>query len=168
MCNFGRRVELLTNLGLIILQAKSFYTLGLLICFTLAPVFAQNPTAAKATPTTPTTSEVLQDSLPQNEPLLLNKVRYKAKDSIIIDKKNNKLYLYNEAEMEYQDMLIQSGLIVLDYKNNEVYAGRIAIDTAGTLAQYPYFKQAGNEVNPDSIRFNFPTQMALIWNSMSW
>ena len=108
MCNFGRRVELLTNLGLIILQAKSFYTLELLICFTLAPVFAQNPTAAKATPTTPTTSEVLQDSLPQNEPLLLDKVRYKAKDSIIIDKKNNKLYLYNEAEMEYQDMLIQS------------------------------------------------------------
>jgi lipopolysaccharide assembly outer membrane protein LptD (OstA) len=167
MCNFGRRVELLTNLGLIILQAKSFYTLGLLICFTLAPVFAQNPTAAKATPTTPTTSEVLQDSLPQNEPLLLDKVRYKAKDSIIIDKKNNKLYLYNEAEMEYQDMLIQSGLIVLDYKNNEVYAGRIAIDTAGTLAQYPYFKQAGNEVNPDSIRFNFTTQKALIWNSKS-
>ena len=149
------------------MQAKSFYTLGLLICFTLAPVFAQNPTAAKATPTTSTTSEVLQDSLPQNEPLLLDKVRYKAKDSIIIDKKNNKLYLYNEAEMEYQDMLIQSGLIVLDYKNNEVYAGRIAIDTAGTLAQYPYFKQAGNEVNPDSIRFNFTTQKALIWNSKS-
>jgi hypothetical protein len=35
------------------------------------------------------------------------------------------------------------------------------------LVQYPFFKQAGNEVNPDSIRFNFDTQKALIWNSKS-
>ena len=30
-----------------------------------------------------------------------------------------------------------------------------------------FFKQANNEVNPDSIRFNFDTQKALIWNSKS-
>ncbi|MEL0202523.1 MAG: putative LPS assembly protein LptD, partial [Flavobacteriaceae bacterium] len=92
---------------------------------------------------------------------------YTAKDSIRINKKENKLYLYNEAEMQYQDILLKSGIIVLDYSTNEVYAGRIAIDTLGTLDQFPYFRQGSNEVNPDSIRFNFDTQKALIWNSKS-
>jgi lipopolysaccharide assembly outer membrane protein LptD (OstA) len=149
------------------LHAKSFYTIGLLIFFTVAPLFAQNAaeTATKTPKDSLGTSTAASDK--KKEPMLLDKVRYDAKDSIIIDKKNNKLYLYNEAEMEYEDILLQSGLIVLDYKNNEVYAGRIVIDTAGTLAQYPYFKQGTNEVSPDSIRFNFTTQKALIWNSKS-
>ncbi len=43
-------------------------------------------------------------------------------------------------------------------------AGRIP-DSLGRLSQYPYFKQGQNEVNPDSLRYNFDTQKALIWNS---
>ncbi|WP_396186714.1 putative LPS assembly protein LptD, partial [Flavobacterium sp.] len=35
----------------------------------------------------------------------------------------------------------------------------------GTYTQYPNFKQGGNVIEPDSIRFNFKTQKALIWNS---
>ena len=53
----------------------------------------------------------------------------------------------------------------MDYQTNEVNAGRIELDS--TLVQYPFFKQGSNEVNPDSIRFNFDTQKALIWNSKS-
>ena len=49
---------------------------------------------------------------------------------------------------------------------NEVYAGRLK-DSTGTYSQLPYFKQGTNEVRPDSIRFNFDTQKALIWNSRS-
>ena len=45
-------------------------------------------------------------------------------------------------------------------------AGRIP-DSLGRLSQYPYFKQGQNEVNPDSLRYNFDTQKALIWNSKS-
>jgi len=55
--------------------------------------------------------------------------------------------------------------LILDYQTNEVNAGRIELDS--TLVQYPFFKQGSNEVNPDSIRFNFDTQKALIWNSKS-
>ena len=99
------------------------------------------------------------------EPLLLAKVRYTAKDCVRINRKENKLILYNEAELYYQDIELRAGIIILDYKTNEVNAGRIEIDSA--LVQYPYFKQAENEINPDSIRFNFDTQKALIWNSKS-
>ncbi|MDO1499417.1 hypothetical protein Q2T40_04130 [Winogradskyella maritima] len=47
---------------------------------------------------------------------------------------------------------------------NEVYAGRIK-DSLGNYTQLPYFKQGDNEVKPDSIRFNFDTKKALIFNS---
>ena len=38
-------------------------------------------------------------------------------------------------------------------------------DSLGNYSQVPYFKQGENVVIPDSIRFNFDTQKALIWNS---
>ncbi len=107
------------------------------------------------------------DSLnkPAKKPLLLSEVKYTAKDCVRINRKENKLILYNEAELYYQDIELRAGIIILDYRTSEVNAGRIEIDSV--LVQYPFFKQANNEVNPDSIRFNFDTQKALIWNSKS-
>ena len=112
-----------------------------------------------------------KDTLSSNDSLgktnlLLGKITRNAKGYIKIDKKKGKLYLYDKAELYYQDTELKSGLIILDYNKNEVSAGRIK-DSAGNLIQPPYFKQAGNEVNPDSIRFNFDTKKALIWNSRS-
>ncbi|RPG54897.1 MAG: LPS-assembly protein LptD [Flavobacteriales bacterium TMED235] len=101
----------------------------------------------------------------EKKPLLIAEVKYTAKDCVRIDRQNNKLILFNEAELYYQDIELRAGIIILDYKTNEVNAGRIEIDS--TLVQYPFFKQGSNEVNPDSIRFNFDTQKALIWNSKS-
>ena len=151
------------------MHTNSFFTVGLLICFCIFNVQAQEPQSSTTSNTLPkeTQATIQSDTLSKKKPLLLDKVKYDAKDSIRINKKENKLYLYNEAEMQYQDILLKSGIIVLDYAKNEVYAGRIAIDSLGTLDQFPYFRQGGNEVNPDSIRFNFDTQKALIWNSKS-
>ena len=100
------------------------------------------------------------------QPLLLGKITRNAKGYIKIDKTEGKLYLYDNAELYYQDTELKAGIIVLDYNKNEVAAGRIK-DSSGKLIQPPFFKQAGNEVNPDSIRFNFDTKKAIIWNSKS-
>ncbi|MDO6518302.1 putative LPS assembly protein LptD [Zobellia uliginosa] len=98
------------------------------------------------------------------EPILLDKIKYKAKDYVKLSQKDQKIYLYNEAEIYYQDTELKAGIITMDYIKNEVYAGRIK-DSLGNYTQLPYFKQGDNEVRPDSIRFNFDTQKALIWNS---
>lgn len=108
---------------------------------------------------------VLSDSTAiGTSPLLLDKIKYKAKDSIILSQKNQKIYLYNEAEIYYQDTELKAGIIIMDYVKNEVYAGRIK-DSLGVYSQMPYFKQGDQVVIPDSIRFNFDTQKALIFNS---
>ncbi len=107
---------------------------------------------------------VSNDSLNKKPPLLLDKITYKAKDYVRLSQKENKIYLYNEAEIYYQDTELKAGVIIMDYVKNEVYAGRLK-DSLGNYTQLPYFKQGGSVVIPDSIRFNFDTQKAIIWNS---
>ena len=47
-----------------------------------------------------------------------------------------------------------------------MYAGRIPHpDSINILIQKPVFTQGRDEINPDSIIFNFDTKKALIWNS---
>ncbi|NNK18802.1 MAG: LPS-assembly protein LptD, partial [Maribacter sp.] len=104
------------------------------------------------------------DTVKTKPPLLLDIIKYKAKDYVKLSQKDQKIYLYNEAEIQYQDTELKAGIIVMDYIKNEVYAGRIK-DSLGNYSQLPFFKQGNNEVIPDSIRFNFDTQKAIIWNS---
>jgi lipopolysaccharide assembly outer membrane protein LptD (OstA) len=104
------------------------------------------------------------DSIPKKKPLLESKIKRKAVDYEKIDQKKKLITLYNQAEVYYQDIELKSGIIVIDYQKNEIYAGRIK-DSLGKYTQLPVFKQGANVVEPDSIRFNYKTKKALIWNS---
>ena len=149
------------------MQTKSIYTVGLLIFFCLNHLQSQISADSLALATPPEIEKkTLIDSISQKEPTLLDKVKYNAKEYVRINRKESKLYLYDQAELYYQDMELKAGIIVLDYSKNEVTAGRIP-DSMGVLIQNPYFKQINNEIRPDSLRFNFDTQKALIWNSKS-
>ncbi|MEO7979043.1 putative LPS assembly protein LptD [Flavobacterium sp.] len=110
------------------------------------------------------TDTIKRDSIKPKKSFLDGKVKYVAKDYAKIDQKRKRITLYNEAELYYKDVELKSGIIVLDYEKDEVYAGRIK-DSLGVLYQYPNFKQGASEVQPDSIRFNFKTKKALIYNS---
>ncbi|WP_342155431.1 putative LPS assembly protein LptD [Joostella sp. CR20] len=111
---------------------------------------------------TTATDSIAKDSTKQG--FLQGKINYKAKDYMKMSRTEKKIYLYNEAEVYYQDYELKSGIIVIDYVTNEVYAGRIK-DSSGALTQPPYFKQGNSIIEPDSIRFNFDTKKALIFNS---
>jgi lipopolysaccharide assembly outer membrane protein LptD (OstA) len=106
------------------------------------------------------------DSIQPKKAFLDGKVRYKAAQYAKIDQKKKIITLYDKAELYYQDVELKSGIIVMDYEKNEVYAGRIK-DSTGAFTQFPNFKQGANVIEPDSIRFNFKTKKALIWNSRS-
>ena len=104
------------------------------------------------------------DSIVPEQEVITDVVDYFGKDYVYINRKENKVYLYNEAFVTYQDMKIEAGVIVLDYNKNEVTAKGI-VDTAGTYTQMPVFTQGQSEVQPDSIIFNFDSEKALIYNS---
>jgi lipopolysaccharide assembly outer membrane protein LptD (OstA) len=90
-------------------------------------------------------------------------VKYKAKDYIKINRRKQLMYLYNTAEINYGDVNIKAGKIIINYGKSEIYAFGIKDSTGYTQA--PVFTQGTNEVKPDSIRYNFKTQKALIFNS---
>ena len=107
---------------------------------------------------------VNNDSITKPKGLLDGIINYKAKDITSVNQRKKQIYLYNEAQVQYQDMDIQSGVITIDYANDLVYAGRIK-DSLGNYSQPPVFKQGSDIVEPDSIVFNMKTKKALIWNS---
>lgn len=96
--------------------------------------------------------------------LLTDVVKYQAEDYIRLSPRENRMYLYNQAQVIYGDMIITAGQIVIDNNKNEVYAYGIP-DSTGAYSQKPIFTQGQNTVEPDSIRFNFKSQKALVYNS---
>ena len=162
------------------LQRNLFYIVFLTIFLTLGnpKIYSQefkkepNSFPSKNQETTPEKAiepvlEVTEVKVPDSlkkKPLIEDKIKRKAVDYEKFDQKKKLITLYNKAEVYYQDIELKSGIIVIDYDKSEVYAGRIK-DSAGVYIQRPVFKQGNNVVEPDSIRFNFKTKKALVWNS---
>lgn len=108
---------------------------------------------------------IKKDSTKQKKQNVLeHNINQTAKTSIKQDLKNQKTYLYNEAKIEYGDMSLEAGRIIINNKTHEVYAYGIT-DTSGVYTQKPVFIQGDKKVEPDSIRFNFDTKKALVYNS---
>ncbi|RTY93611.1 putative LPS assembly protein LptD [Flavobacterium sp. GT3R68] len=110
------------------------------------------------------TDSIKKDSVKPKKGYLESKIKRKAVDYEKIDQKKKLITLYNKAELYYQDIELKAGIIVMDYEKDEIYAGRIK-DSTGQYTQAPVFKQGTNVVEPDSIRFNYKTKKALVWNS---
>ena len=72
--------------------------------------------------------------------LLEDNISKDAKDSINIDIKNQKVFLYGNAKIEYLDIKIESGFIEIDWKTNIITA-KPQIDSLGKLIEIPYFNK---------------------------
>ncbi|MGV3459508.1 MAG: putative LPS assembly protein LptD [Flavobacterium sp.] len=83
-----------------------------------------------------------------------------------IDQRKKELTLYDQGVLTQKDMELKSGIIIMNYEKNEVFAGRLK-DSVGTYSQYPYFKQGTNVIEADSIHFNTKSKKARVWNSRS-
>ncbi|WMI64653.1 putative LPS assembly protein LptD [Aestuariibaculum sp. YM273] len=108
----------------------------------------------------------LTDSVKPKKELLEHTVKYHATDYTRFNKTEHKLYLHNEASIDYGDMNIKAGTIIIDYTKNTVHAKGIT-DTINGYTQKPVFTQGSNVVEPDSIIFNTKTKKALIYNSQT-
>jgi len=161
-----------TNLFNIVLSAI-FLTIGTVKTYSQEPVVKPISVAAEkqsdsltinASELEKITATKEKDSTKPKKPLLTDKIKYKAETSAKIDQKKKLITLYDKAELYYQDIELTAGIIIMDYEKQEVYAGRIK-DSTGAYTQLPVFKQGKNVIEPDSIRFNYKTKKALVWNS---
>jgi len=91
------------------------------------------------------------------------KVTYKSAGTKRNDLVNKRVYMNDQAEVNYDDILITADSIVFDMIANTVFAtGRT--DTTGKVTGKPVFKQGSQEFESDSLFYNFVTRKAVVYN----
>jgi len=88
-------------------------------------------------------------------------VNYNARDSIDTDVVTQKVFLYGEAEILYQEFSLQADYIEIDFKNNIIIANGIP-DSAGIIQGRPVFTEGGQSFKSESMKYNYKTKKGLI------
>jgi lipopolysaccharide assembly outer membrane protein LptD (OstA) len=79
------------------------------------------------------------------------------------DFKTKKVYLVDEAEVKYDDIVLKADSIVLNMETGEVYAtGRR--DSTGKLIGTPVFTQGKESFDSKELTYNFKSKMARVLN----
>jgi len=99
------------------------------------------------------------DSIPK--PVLEAIITYTAEDSIIPDFENQKMYMYKNGVINYQNIELKADYIMLDLAKKEVYAEGLP-DSTGTIVGNPVFKEGDEEFESVTMRYNFETQKGII------
>ncbi|RLD55940.1 MAG: hypothetical protein DRJ05_12120, partial [Bacteroidetes bacterium] len=89
------------------------------------------------------------------------RVDYKAKDSIRFDMKTQKVYMYKENDISYEDINLTADYIELDFSNNEIYAEG-TVDSLGDPVGRPIFTKGNNSFESKLMRYNYKSEKGLI------
>ena len=125
-------------------------------------VFEESADTAKAIP-------LAIDSLNSKkirESALNAKVDYAALDSMRFDVANQKVYLFGDAEVNYEGIELKASYIELSLETKEVSAHG-AIDSTGKLIGRPEFADGGQTFTSEALRYNFETKKGKITKAIT-
>jgi hypothetical protein len=88
---------------------------------------------------------------------------YNAEDSTIFSKDQSKAFLYHNAVVEYENVILKAAFIAIDFDKKELYATPL-IDSAGNIYGKPVFVEGGEEYKVDTISYNFDTKKGIVKN----
>jgi len=97
----------------------------------------------------------------QSKSFLEAPVQYAARDTIINDVVNRKVYLYGDAVITYQDIKLVAERITYDFAKYTVHAEGIQ-DTAGVWIGKPVFEQGDSKFDAFAMDYNFKTKKAFV------
>ena len=104
---------------------------------------------------------IKKDSIIKPKSSVESKITHNALDYILQNAKKKQVELFNEAHVTYEDIDLKAGYILIDNKNNTLFARGIK-DSLGYI-QRPVFKQGSQESEQDSILYNFKTKKTIIY-----
>jgi hypothetical protein len=90
-----------------------------------------------------------------------SKVTYHGDDSIMIDNRNNKAYMWGNAWVKYETIELQADYLEIDFEKNEVFAKGLP-DSTGKLVNTPVFIEQGKEYKSGEMTYNFRSKKGLI------
>ena len=98
-----------------------------------------------------------------------SKVVYGARDSIRFDVDNQKVFLFGEAQVEYEDMKLNAAYIEFDMVRNIAFshggrdsAGNLSLDSVGMPIGDPVFADGEKTFDAKEITYNFETKKGKI------
>lgn len=152
--------QLSTNLFLVVL----------FICFFLVqntPIWAQN--IADAPIEKKDSTQVVAAPKPSknnsDDFRLESKIKRTADDSVIVNYRLRKAYLYGNAKVEYDNIVLEAAYIEIDFANNSVYAAGLP-DSNGVMQGEPVFKEGSDEYKTKVLKYNFQSRKAMVYNVM--
>jgi lipopolysaccharide assembly outer membrane protein LptD (OstA) len=104
---------------------------------------------------------IKKDTIIKPKSAIASKITHNALDYILQNAKTKQVELYNKAHVTYEDIDLKAGYILIDNKNNTLFARGIK-DSLGYV-QSPVFKQGPQESEQDSILYNFKTKKTIIY-----
>lgn len=90
-----------------------------------------------------------------------SKVKYVAKDSMRFDMSVEKIYLFGEAQVNYENIELTADYIEVDLTKNTVLANGVE-DSTGKLTGLPVFKEGAQEYEAGKMVYNFETKKGKI------
>ncbi|HRS54099.1 MAG TPA: putative LPS assembly protein LptD, partial [Bacteroidales bacterium] len=94
---------------------------------------------------------------------LESKVEYKAKDSISFDISEQKVYMFVNGEIKYEDITLKADYIEVFFKNDIIQARGMA-DTNGLIKGKPDYTDASSHFVAETIKYSFKTKKGFITN----
>ncbi|MBN2742777.1 MAG: LPS-assembly protein LptD [Marinilabiliaceae bacterium] len=131
----------------------------LTIVFTSAIAKAQQPDTLSTVSSVDTLSTA-SESAPAKS-FIVAEIKYTAKDSIIFSLDGQKVFLYQDAVVTYQDIELKAWFIEIDLERKEAYACG-TVDTLGAEIGLPVYKDKQGEYTMRTMRYNFESKKALI------
>ncbi len=90
-----------------------------------------------------------------------SKVERFAKDSIVQDIANRKIFLFGEAVINYEDITLKANYIEVDLNSNTVFASGLK-DSTGKERGLPEFTQGDQTFKSNSMTYNFDSRKGFI------
>jgi hypothetical protein len=100
------------------------------------------------------------------KPIINAPIVYSAEDSIVVSFDGQKVFLYKNAKVTYQEIELTAYYIELNLETKEIYAEGI-LDSTDTMVDKPIFKQGSEEYESETMRYNFQTEKAFITKVVS-
>jgi len=88
-------------------------------------------------------------------------VTYNAKDSTIYSIDGKKVFLFGDAEINYEDIVLKAAYIEVDMEENILYAEGLP-DSVGNIAGQPIFTQGSETMQAKTITYNVKTEKGFI------
>lgn len=146
----------------------------LIVCYTYVPQYAMAqvdslPLNANDTANI-VTEDLLTDTIPNKADsvaysvspnAMKSRVDYQAADSITLDIKSQKVYMYTDNDINYQDINLKANYVEIEFANSTLYATGTK-DSTGQEVGRPIFTMGDNSFESHSMKYNYESKKGLV------